>query len=157
MSIESKAKTRKDLQVFTIEKGHWIEPYSILDNQLKEKYISLEDAQKEIEKALDDQAKAIHKDWNRAGREWHKEENELKAKIEAANKILADFQLELFNTGEAKVDGSDYYTFDIDQTIKALKDALLILRKEEGKCPPECNCFETSEKECPKRKENITP
>ena len=90
MSIESKAKTRKDLQVFTIEKGHWIEPYSILDNQLKEKYISLEDAQKEIEKALDDQAKAIHKDWNRAGREWHKEENELKAKIEAANEKLAE-------------------------------------------------------------------
>jgi hypothetical protein len=32
-----------------------------------------------------------------------------------------------------------------------------LMQKEEGKCPPECNCFETSEQECPKRKENTTP
>lgn len=76
MSLESKAKTREQLQVYRLQEGHWIVPYSIIDNQLKEKYVPLEDAQKEIF-ALGEQLVAVTK-WN----------NELADMIEGANNTL---------------------------------------------------------------------
>jgi hypothetical protein len=49
---------------------------------------------------------------------------ELEAKIEAANKILAELDVSNFATGETRKDGTEYHNFNIDQWYARLKASL---------------------------------
>ena len=81
MSLEYKVKSRRDIVRAFVTEGYKGE---------SDLLILFNDAVKHEDQAIKEVADAIHEDWNRAGREWHKEENELKAKIAEANKLLAD-------------------------------------------------------------------
>jgi len=156
MSLKDKAMSpfeiRKSLNM-TWEKGFKTpeEFTAWTKKKEKERWVPLVDAQKEINELQSEVSDA----------------NDIamgyKAKIEAANKILTEFDVELFNTGETKADGTVYYNFNIDKTFKQLKEALLIPRKEESKLTcdkakePPCHLEPSTELcgKCPLDKEEV--
>ena len=109
MIDKSKVKTRAELQVFKIEKDHWIQPYSIIYYQLKEEWYPLEEAQKleskiqdleiwnkklrgKLETEPDALASQLVKMTNKA--------IEAEAKIAEANKILDEVNLNYEDAGD---------------------------------------------------------